>query len=178
MGKVPADLGECCEVLGLSRTSSREDLKLAFALNRRDLEMAGYNVEAVRKMIAVANEESSLTYEPPATARQSVRHVVFTQPKRHAINAVTLLGVLFVVLVGVVCIFLWPQYGYKLRSFRVDDSLVEARSGEPYATVLEISKSHQFSNGKLSPAYRLRLKEDGSEVWYPINDVHYFCARD
>lgn len=178
MGKVPADLGECCEVLGLSRNSSRDELKLAFALNRRDLEMAGYNVEAVRKMVAAANDTDPFTYDPPAAVRQSVRPVSFTRPKRHALNAVTLLSVLLVVLMGIVCIVLWPRYGYKLRSFKTYDSLLEAESGKPYATVLEVSQSHSFSNGKVAPAYLLRLKEDDSEVWYPINDVHYSCVRD
>ncbi|MCZ6778810.1 MAG: hypothetical protein O7F16_07550 [Acidobacteria bacterium] len=178
MGKVPADLGECCEMLGLSRNSSRDELKLAFALNRRDVEMAGYDVEAVRKLIKGADDADPLTYEPLPTAAQHVQPVSFTPSKPHALNAVTMLCVLMVVLVATLCIFLWPRYGYKLRSFKVNDPLVEARSGEPYATVLEVNRHHEFSNGKVAPAYLLRLKEDGTEVWYPLNDVHYFCVRD
>ena len=170
MGKAPTDLEECYQILGVSPNAGTEEINLAFALNRRDLEAAGYDVRAIRQLLGEGRVQALKVPGVSALKRRRAR--------RTSLNAPTLAAVLFGLMVVVLYVFVWPQYGYKLRHFRKNDVLVEERTGAPYATILEVSNAHQFANGEVAPAYRLKLARGGDEVWYPVDDVRRLCVRD
>ncbi|MEE9218167.1 MAG: hypothetical protein V3U98_03780 [Acidobacteriota bacterium] len=174
MARKPRSFQECCELVGVSPNADGDELTLALSLRCRELAAEGYDVNAIRQMLKGDEDDGgpALAYNPASSPALSA-----FPARRCSVNAVTLLWLCLAGLLSTLYFSLWPAYGYKLRSFRANDSLVVERTGEPYATILEVSKTHRFPNGKIAPAYRLRLAKNGSEVWYPVNDVHYLCAR-
>jgi hypothetical protein len=173
----PKTVQECCEMLGVSPNSSREEIQLAFVLRRREVATSGEftdaQMRAAYEMLVDPNRRAGAVREAvqrPAPTRQR-------QSEHKSVNTVTLLGVLLCVLVAILAFSVWPAYGYRFRSFEPQDRLLNANTRKPYGVVLEASNAYTFSNGKVGRAYRVRLESDGSEVWYPASDVQYVCVR-
>jgi len=166
-------------MLGVSPNSSREEIQLAYVLRKREIAASGEHSEAEVKAAYETllnpgrrGAEGSRTQVRPAPGGRRGR-----TSERTSVNTVALLGLLLCVLVGVLAFHIWPTYGYRFRTFEANDQLLDARTKKPYGVVLEARTDHIFSNGKVGPAYRLRLESDGSEVWYPASDVQYVCVR-
>lgn len=165
-------------MLGVSPGASRDEIQLAYVLRRREVQASGEYTEGELRRAYDAltgsgrREAAAAGYT--ASARAAERG---GQARRSSVSGVALLVALLGILVIVMAFYVWPAYGYRLRSFRPDDQLKEAATGRPYGTVLEARKDHVFPNGRVGPAYRLRLEPDGVEVWYPASDVQYLCVR-
>jgi len=58
---------------------------------------------------------------------------------------------------------------YRWKDFAPGDTLYTAK-GEIVGTVSMYNPKYEFPNGRIAPAY-LVLKQDETEIWYPVSDV-------
>ena len=180
MGLRPKTAKEYAAILGVSPNASREEIALALALKKHEGRTGGGPSDNQLRQAyeALTNPEGRARLEPGARAAVPSAARARAPLDQSRLSTPILLAALVGVLGGVMAFFMWPVYGHHLRSFQSNDRLVEAHTGKPYGTVLEVSDRHTFQNGRSGPAYRVRLAEGDTEVWLPVTDVKFFCVRE
>lgn len=65
----------------------------------------------------------------------------------------------------------WPHFAVRYRTFPTGTVLVQVVNSQPFGTVVSFEGSHRFPQGKVAPAYLLRLV-NGEERWLPKLEVN------
>ena len=175
MGSKPKSIKEYCEILGVSPSASPDEMRLAFVLLRREAQTSGSpslrDLQEAYQGLTDPNRKDAAARAPQSAGSGA------DAPSRARVSALLMLAGAFVALVVALAFYVYPMYGYRLKHFRPSSMLLEARTGKPFGTILEVQAAHAFPNGKVGPAYRMRLEPDGRESWLPQNDVHYLCQQ-
>jgi curved DNA-binding protein CbpA len=175
MGSKPKSIKEYCEILGVSPNASPDEIRLAFVLLKRESQTSGSpplrDLQEAYQRLTEPNRKDVSARAPQRTGPGA------DTLSRSSVSALLILAGAFAALVVVLALYVYPMYGYRLKHFGPDSMLLEARTGRPFGTILEVQAAHAFPNGSVGPAYRLRLEPDGRESWLPQNDVHYLCQQ-
>lgn len=175
MGTKPRNSKEYREILGVGPSASQDEIRLAFVLLRREAQTSSPGrlvllQEAYQALSDPNRKEAVARVDAgPASGGDS--------PSRSRVSALMMLGGAFAALAAALLFHVWPMYGYRMKHFARNEMLLEARTGKPFGTILEVQAAHAFPNGRVGPAYRMRLEPDGHEAWLPQNDIRYLCRQ-
>lgn len=168
------------EVLHVANSASQDEIDHAYriAVKESSLDKRVVRTDIELAYAALSDLARRAHYDHRLEEEKKRLQLVAKSDRREALRRVSikLLRVTAAALIVFSIGFLYFRYGYFLKSFEIGDHLYYQDTHDYLGEVMDFQSDHNFGSNLRNGI--LIKKNDGTEFWFPTNNIKAFCYKE